>query len=70
MKLRAGIMLDDYKLPVFRKALTDAGYEYKDGGAPKPGLTLLTVQFTDQEALRRVIEDAADECKRRGKPKQ
>lgn len=68
MMMKAGIIVDDWKLAVFRKALTDAGYTYKDGGEVKPGLTLLTVQFTDQAALQKVLQEAADECKRRGRP--
>ena len=26
---KAGIMLDDWKLPIFKKALDDAGFEYE-----------------------------------------
>lgn len=66
--MKAGVALDDWKLPVFRRRLTEAGYDYEDKGEVTPGTTLLHVQFTDQEHLRRVLEDAADECKRQGKP--
>lgn len=27
--MKAGIALDNWKLPIFRKLLTEAGYEYK-----------------------------------------
>lgn len=67
--MRAGVALDDWKLPVFRKALTDAGYAYEDKGEVTPGTTLLHVDFTDAAHLRRVLEDAADECKRQGRPR-
>lgn len=66
--MKAGVALDDWKLPVFRKRLTEAGYVYTDAGEVTPGTTMLHVQFTDQEALRLLLEDAADECKRQGKP--
>ena len=66
---KAGIALDDWKLPVFRKALTDAGYTYEDGGAAGPGLTILHVPFTDAAALTRVVADANAECTRTGPPK-
>lgn len=67
--MKAGIVLDDWKLPVFRKALTEGGYAYEDKGEATIGTTLLHVEFTDPEHLRRVVEGAADECKRQGKPK-
>lgn len=64
--MKAGIVVDDYKLVVFRRRLEEAGYTYTDKGAPTPNTTLLHVEFTDQEALRKVLEGAADECKRKG----
>lgn len=66
--MKAGIALDDWKLPVFRKRLTEAGYAYLDAGEALPGTTMLHVQFTDQAHLRRVLEGAAEECKRQGRP--
>lgn len=64
--MRAGIAVDDWKLPVFRKRLTEAGYEYQDGGALKADATLLTVETTDMLALKKVIERCQAEC-RKGK---
>jgi hypothetical protein len=29
--MKAGIAVDNYKLPVFRKRLKEAGYAYQDG---------------------------------------
>lgn len=66
--MKAGIALDDWKLPVFRQRLTEAGYTYEDAGAPMPGLTMLTVHFTDQEALTKVVRAANEECARTGPP--
>lgn len=66
--MKAGIALDDWKLPVFRKRLTEAGYTYTDAGEVTPGTTLLHVQFTDLPAIRRVVEAAHAECKRQGPP--
>ena len=66
---KAGIAVDDWKLPVFRKALEDAGYAYEDAGAPPPNTTMLTVNFTDQAALRKVVEAAQAECLRQGPPR-
>lgn len=67
--MKAGIALDDWKLPVFRQRLEQAGYTYEDAGAPAPGLTMLTVHFTDQAALTEVVKQANAECTRTGPPK-
>lgn len=66
--MRAGIAVDDWKLPVFRKRLTEAGFEYQDGGALTAAATLLTVETADVLKLKRVIERCQAECARKGKP--
>ena len=55
--MKAGIAVDNWKLPFFRKRLTDAGYVYHDGGALTHDTTLLTVEADDVSALGRVIAD-------------
>ncbi len=68
--MKAAVVVDDWKLPVFRRCLTEAGYTYADAGeGVTPATTILHVQFTDQAALTKVLEGAADECKRTGKPR-
>lgn len=62
--MKAGIAVDDWKLPVFRRRLTDAGYEYHDGGALTESTTLLTVETSDMLALKRVLEECQDECRK------
>lgn len=63
--MKAGIVVDNWKLPVFRTRLTEAGYEYQDGG-PLPGdTTLLTVETSDMLALKKVIEACQTECRKR-----
>ena len=66
--MKAGIALDDWKLPIFRKHLTDAGYSYVDAGEMMPGVTLLHVDYTDQTHLAGVVQAANNECARTGKP--
>jgi hypothetical protein len=61
---RAGITLDNWKLPVFRKALTDNGFDYEDGGAVTADITLLLVETDDIKKLGSVLFDAAAECAR------
>jgi hypothetical protein len=65
---KAGIALDDWKLPVFRRRLKKAGYAYEDGGAPAPNCTLLMVEYSDREALTAVIAECQAECALTGPP--
>lgn len=62
--MRAGIAVDNWKLPVFRKRLTAAGYEYQDGGALTSEATLLTIETSDMLALQKVIELCQIECRK------
>lgn len=64
MSLKAGIAVDNYKLPVFRKRLTEAGYTYQDGGALIGDTTLLTVETNDMLALKKVLERCQAECRK------
>ena len=61
---KAGIMLDDWKLPIFEKALDEAGFEYEQS----PGITeytlLLTVETDDLHALSEVVKKTNDEAAR------
>ncbi len=62
--MKAGIGLDDWKLPVFRRRLTEAGYEYQDTGALTGDTTLLTVETNDMLALKKVLEECEAECRK------
>jgi hypothetical protein len=67
--MRAGIAIDNWKLPVFRKRLTDAGYEYTDGGPITGDTTLLRVETDDLPKLAKVVAACQAECaKQKGKP--
>ena len=61
--MKAGIAVDNWKLPVFRKLLTEAGYEFQDGGALTADATLLTVETNDMLKLKKVIERCQAECR-------
>ena len=61
--MKAAIILDDWKLSIFRKNLTAAGYEYKDGGAAGPEMTLLTVEYTNIMHLQSVVHSSERECR-------
>lgn len=62
--MKAGVVVDDWKLPVFRRRLEAAGFEYVDGGAPAPGITALTIQLASAKMLdlARVVAEAQQEC--------
>lgn len=62
--MKAGIAVDNWKLPVFRRRLTEAGYTYHDGGALTHDTTLLTVETSDVLALKEVIEACQAECRK------
>ena len=62
--MKAGIAVDNWKLPVFRKRLTEAGYAYQDGGALTHDTTLLTVEAGDVLALKKVLERCQAECRK------
>lgn len=60
--MKAGIAVDNWKLPVFRKRLTEAGYEYQDAGAFTGDTTILTVVTDNMLRLKKVIERCQAEC--------
>lgn len=69
---KAGIAIDNWKLPIFERHLTKAGYAYKW----TPGLTentgIITVELaraTEAAALHPIVKAANDEAARTGKPK-
>jgi hypothetical protein len=64
--MKAGIAVDNWKLPVFRERLTGAGYTYTDGGALTHDTTILTVETHDMLALKKVIEGCQAECRKQG----
>lgn len=62
--LKAGIAVDDWKLPVFRKRLTEAGYTYEDAGPFTDGTTMLHVKTNNILALKKVLEACQAECRK------
>jgi hypothetical protein len=62
--MKAGIAVDDWKLPLFRKRLSEAGYNYSDDGALTHNTTLLSIETYDVLALKNVIERCQAECRK------
>ncbi|WP_028970126.1 hypothetical protein [Sphingomonas sp. URHD0057] len=61
--MKAGIAVDNWKLPVFRKRLTEGGYEYTDAGPFTGDTTLLTVETNNMLALKALLEGCHAECR-------
>lgn len=61
--MKAGIAVDDWKLPVFRRRLEADGYQYQDAGPFTGDTTFLTVETDDLLALKKVLEACEAECR-------
>lgn len=53
-----GIALDDWKLPIFEKALKKAGYNYAVEGGLSPGTKMLRVLVSDVKGFKKIIRKA------------
>jgi len=60
--MKACIAVDDWKLKVFRKRLTEAGFEYTEAGQLTGNSTLLQIETDDVPALKLVFEQCQTEC--------
>jgi hypothetical protein len=63
--MKAGIVIDRWKLPIFTRHLKEAGFSYEEvGGLTEDGL-VLTVQCDSElrDKLQRTVAAATVECK-------
>jgi hypothetical protein len=58
----AGVVLDDWKLPVFKKHLDAAGYKYDEPTEFTAGTLTLKVHYEWVHQLKPIIEAAQREC--------
>lgn len=58
----AGVVLDDWKLPVFKKHLDAAGYKYEEPIPFTAGTLTLKVHYELVHELKPIIEAAQSEC--------
>ena len=58
---KVGIGMDDWKLPIFKRHLDDAGYNYEPPVTLTPGTLILQVKTSSIAALKSVIEAAQKE---------
>ena len=64
--MKAGIFIDDYKFPAFKKALDDEGFIFsKTAGITKGTLTLIVYFDQDnREKLKELVNRVNSECSR------
>ena len=58
----AGVALDNWKLPIFKRHLDAAGYKYEEAGQLTAGIFILKVQYEWVHELNSIIEAAQAEC--------
>lgn len=61
--MRAGIVLDDYKLPIYKRHLTAANFTYEEAPALIEGTKSLIVNTDDPAKLQQVLRAADKEAK-------
>lgn len=62
----AGVVIDGYKLPVFKKHLDAAGYGYTEHAGPTAKTLTLRVGYEWVAELKPIIEAAEKEAKKGG----
>ena len=62
---KAGIAIDRWKLPIFKRHLGGAGYVYEEGKGVTADTLMLYVYTDDLLALGRVVRAANNEAARR-----
>ncbi len=60
--MKAGVVLDDWKLPIFKKHLDAAGYKYDEPVPFTNGTLTLKVHYEWVSKLKPIIEAAQREC--------
>lgn len=60
--MKAAIVIDDWKLPIFERRLSQAGYAYEKGPGVTDDTLVLTVETGDVKALETVVRAANTEA--------
>lgn len=63
--MKAGIVIDDWKLEIFEKRLIEAGFRYSIGDGITKDSKTISVRFRTNEGkkLKRLVSDCQEECK-------
>lgn len=56
------VVIDDWKLPIFRKHLDEAGYTYIEQPGIMPDTLFLKVQCKRITKLQKIVEKSQHEC--------
>lgn len=64
--MKAAIVIDKWKLPIFTRHLHDAGFAYEQVGGSSE--LVLKVETTEGQRLAQVVLAANVECAKKGKP--
>jgi hypothetical protein len=59
---KAGVAIEDWKLPIFKKHLDAAGYRYEEPASLTSGTLVLQVHYEWIHKLMPIIEAAQKEC--------
>ena len=59
----AGIAIDNWKLPIFRRHLDDGGFSYTEHPGLTPDAMILKVKTPTVAILQPVVEAAQKECR-------
>jgi hypothetical protein len=65
----AGVVIDVWKLAIFKKHLDAAGYSYMEDAGPIKGTMVLRVKYEWVHALQPVVAAANEECRNIAKTK-
>lgn len=68
--MRMGIVVDDWKLFVFKKHLEGVGLYFEVGRGSVDGVSLLTIVSYSRARIESVVEAAEAECKKMAASKQ
>ena len=60
--MRAGIVIDDWKLSIFERHLQQAGYAYEKSAGLTPDTLVLHVDTENLDALQRTVQAANTEA--------
>jgi hypothetical protein len=60
--VKAGIVIDAWKLPIFERHLQQSGYAFENKGPMTPGTLILHVVTENAEALTEVLKAANTEA--------
>lgn len=63
---KAGIVIDEWKLPIFERRFSQSGYAFENVGLLAAGTLLLRVDTTNLEALAEVVKAANTEAAQTG----